>query len=77
MTGYIALICALSTAHWVFSCVGEALRLVEVILVSDMSPIESDDNIYFALTASTNLAVGVIYTILTCLTDGLLVRVGA
>jgi len=76
MTGYIALICALSTAHWMLSCVGAGLSLVEVILTSNMSPFEPSVGIYFVLTVATNLAVDVIYTILTCLTDGLLVRCG-
>lgn len=31
MTGYIALICALSTAYWVLNCVVETVSLVDVI----------------------------------------------
>ena len=77
MTGYIALICALSTANWVLSCAGQALSLVEVVLLSSNSSLEPGDSIYFVLTAATNLAIVIIYTILTCLTDGLLVRVDA
>ena len=72
MTCYIAFICVLCTAHWVLSCVAEALALVQLaepsVNISPIDPLHWTEN-------NVALAVSIIYTILTWLTDGLLVRV--
>jgi len=70
MTGYVVLICALSTAHLVLSCI------TEVIFQIDLRP--GSDTIYVpvlghgrGVVASTDI----VYAVITWLTEGLLVRV--
>ena len=72
MTGYIALICALSTAHLVLSCVDALSSLV--IIGLDNNPQFEPGHDLVKLSAGAMIAVGIIYIILTWLTDGLLVR---
>ena len=75
MTCYVAFLCVLCTAHWALSCIAEALSLVESIEPpSDILPIQELDPLYLT-ESDVALAVPIIYTILTWLTDGLLVRV--
>jgi hypothetical protein len=76
MTTYVVLICALCTAHWVLSCVGEALSLIEITLPSNKSQLDLGKDFLYASPAIT-LAFDGIYLTLTCMTDGLLVRVDA
>ena len=73
MTSYIALICALSTVHWVLSCVNALSSLV--IIGLDSNPLFQPGDNLVKLSAGAMIAVGIIYIILTWLTDGLLVRV--
>jgi len=73
MTTYAVLICALCTAHWVLSCVGEALSLIDITLPSNKPTSEGFAYIYPQPVIT--LAFDSIYLILTCMTDGLLVRV--
>ena len=61
VTTYVALLCALCAAHWVLSWVGEAISLVQ-------PPGEG-------IWPLTIVTFDSIYLTLTCLTDGLLVRV--
>ena len=75
MATYITLICALSTAHWVLSCVNALSSLV--ILALDHNPRFEPGHNLVNLSAVAMFAVGIIYIILTWLTDGLLVRVYA
>jgi hypothetical protein len=74
MTSYVVLLCGLCTAHWVLSCTEEALSLVEITLQSNKSqPDLSDD--FFNTSSDITGALDSIYLTLTCMTDGLLVRV--
>jgi hypothetical protein len=76
MTTYVVLVCALCTAHWVLNCVGEALSLVEITLPSNKSQPDVGKEFLYASPVTT-LAFDGIYITLTCVTDGLLVRVEA
>jgi hypothetical protein len=68
MTTYLALLCTLCTAHWVLSCVVEALSLVGITL-------PSKEIVSMVPQLVIILAFDSIYLTLTCMTDGLLVRV--
>ena len=71
MTTYIALICAVCTAHWVLSCAGEALSLDKFTLQSNTTTLKLGDKIW----PVTTVAFDSVYLTLTCMTDLLLVRV--
>ena len=74
MTTYVALLCALCTAHLVLSCALEAHSLVEVIrLLEEFAATHAGS--YVLIKSGLSMAVDFIYLFLTCLTDGLLVRV--
>ena len=74
MTGYVAVIFALCTVHWVLSCVAEGVSLVEIVGLSANPSYEVDSGIY-RRQLYVAYAIDIIYVILTWLTDGLLVCV--
>lgn len=71
MACYIAFLCVPCTAHWALSCVSEVFSLVD----SEFSGPSWWNLVWAAAAADVTFAVPIIYTILTWLTDGLLVRV--
>ena len=74
MMCYIAFVCILCTVHWALSCISETLSLIEFVeSPAKNSPLRELD--LFGMEYGVALAVPIIYTILTWLTDGLLVRV--